>query len=60
MEFLAKKVHLPGPIYRFLPALYVVAAIVLFAGVDHMVASLASIALLMFAANISLKRLAAR
>lgn len=60
MEFLVKKVHLPGPIYRALPILYVVGAIALFAGVDHIAASLASIALLIFAAKISLKRAAAR
>lgn len=56
MDFLFNKVHLPGPIYRILPALYVVAAVVLFAGVDHMAANLAAIGLMLFAANIGLKR----
>lgn len=56
MDFLFNKVHLPGPIYRILPALYVVAAIVLLVGIDHMVANLASIGLLFFSAHIGLKR----
>lgn len=56
MDFLFNKVYVPGPIYRILPLLYVVAAVVLIAGVDHTAANLASIGLLFFAANIGLKR----
>ncbi len=60
MDFLKQRVHLPGPLYRAIPALYLIAGTVLIVSLNHLLAKLAGICLFLLAGNVMLKRLAAR
>lgn len=56
MDFLTRKVYLPTPVYRALPALYLIAAVALWIFVDHTAGVLGGAALAILAVTILFKR----
>lgn len=56
MGKLTRKVYLPATIYKWLPLLYLVAGIIIWMFVDHMVGRLVAVALVVFAIVVLLQR----
>ena len=57
MGIFTQSVFIPQPIYRLLPLLYLVTGVFLWVVVDHQLANLAAVILILFALFITMKRL---
>jgi hypothetical protein len=57
MGIFTQSVFIPQPIYRLLPLLYLATGLFLWVVVDHQLANLAAVILILFALFITMKRL---